>query len=83
MEKYFVAMCYYKDGTRLRRQGETREQALEKLNEVRQVTIRFYKRNGVDYGEHGKLLTTDDEHGEIEKITITEWQKVKTEIIEN
>lgn len=83
MEKYFVARCYYKNGSILRQQGDTREQALEKLNNARKITTRFYKRNGVDYGEHGKLLTIDDEYGKPEKITITEWQKVKTEIIED
>lgn len=55
---------------------DTPEEVRQRLKVTLQLSTRYYKRNGVDYGAIGKLFTYEEEHGGVKKAII---YKVTTE----
>lgn len=50
----------------------TIEDVKKELQSTLKLTTRYYKRNGVDYGEKGKLFTYEEDHNGIKKAIIYE-----------
>lgn len=61
------------------------EEVQRQLREQLKFTTRYYKRNGVDFGQGGKLFTYEEEHGGVKQAiiykVITEPLKDVTELL--
>lgn len=74
MTRYY-AVIRYNDGFEVTAMGFSKETALASVKSQNNNTQRVYKRDGVDYGRSGALLTMQELHGGIESVFIHEYTK--------
>lgn len=84
MSKLYKLELFFKNGRKVIIQPQnSTEKAIEKMSALLNQKTRYYKHNGIDYGEYGKLITFEEENGglslaniyvyeEVDIITITE-----------
>lgn len=61
----------------------TKEKALEEMKQQQQATTRYYKKDGINFGEYGKLFTTIEEHGGIKEQYIRVFEELDKIKIDN
>lgn len=58
---------------------KSKADVLSAAREMLNSKIRYYKKNGVDYGAGGKLFTYEEEHGGLKELVIIEYSETNRE----
>lgn len=61
----------------------TKERAFKEIKRQQQATTRYYKKDGLNFGEYGKLFTTTEEHGGIKEQYIRVFKELDKIKIDN
>ena len=51
------------------------------VKQTMKMTTRYFKRNGVDYGQLGKVITYEEDHGGLKELTIVELTETNRKVI--
>lgn len=49
---------------------------IEKMNAMLEHKIRYFKHNGIDYGEYGKFITFEEENGGLNLVNIYVYEEI-------